>query len=119
MAANPRIPADRLARFEEVRGLLEAFAQQHLDDQLGGFALELWTRLCRRRRPDCVWGKPNVWAAAVAHVIARMNFLFDRSQPRHLTAGAICDFFQASKNTVSSKATEIERLLRLGVEEFL
>jgi len=49
----------------------------------------------------------------VVHVIARMNFLFDRSQPVHVTFDTICGWFQANKTTVGSKATEIERALRL------
>ena len=49
----------------------------------------------------------------MVHVIARMNFLFDRNQPGHVTFDAICGSFQANKTTVGSKATEIERALRL------
>ena len=62
---------------------------------------------------DCRRGKPHIWAAAVVHVIARMNFLFDRNQPGHVTFDTICGSFQANKKTVGSKATEIERGLRL------
>ena len=114
MTTNHHIPSERRERFDEVAGLIEQFGQQHLDAELTGFAIELWKRVCRRKAPDCLFGKPSVWAASVTHVIARMNFLFDRSQPVHLTFGAICDFFQTSKNTVGGKATEIERTLRLG-----
>ena len=86
---------------------------EHLDAELTGYVIELWTRICRRKAGDCVRGKPVVWAAAVTHVIARMNFLFDRGQPVHLTFDTICDFFQTNKNTVGGKASEIERTLRL------
>lgn len=109
-----RIPADRQARFDEVAALLEQFGRQHLDPELTGFTLELWARLCRLKSPDCLRGKPAVWAASVAHVIARMNFLFDRNQPVHLKFDTLCGFFQSSKTTVGSKATQIERALRLG-----
>lgn len=93
--------------------MIEQFGQIHLDAELTSFVLELWKRICRRKTPDCVRGKPVVWAAAVTHVIARMNFLFDRNQPVHLTFHTICAFFQANKTTIGSKATEIERSLRL------
>ena len=49
----------------------------------------------------------------MVHVIARMNFLFDRNQSVHITFDTICDWFQANKTTVGGKATEIERALRL------
>ncbi len=112
-AGAGRIPADRRARFDEVAALLESFGGQHLDPELTGFMRELWARICRRRDPGCLRGKANVWAATVAHVIARMNFLFDRAQPVHVTFDTICGFFQASKTTIGSKATEIERTHKL------
>src|SRR6266571_1780757 len=94
MTTNQHISSGRRERFDEVAGLIEQFGQQHLDAELTGFAIELWERLCRRKAPDCLFGKPSVWAASVTHVIARMNFLFDRSQPVHLALDTICDFFQ-------------------------
>ncbi len=93
--------------------MLEQFGKTHLDSQLTEFTLELWRRLCRRKTIDCRRGKPQIWAASVVHVIARMNFLFDRNQSVHITFDTICGWFQASKTTVGSKATEIERALRL------
>jgi hypothetical protein len=110
---NDRIASDRRQRFDEVAALIEQFGGQHLDAELTGFAVELWRRLCRRKAPDCMRGKPAVWAASVTLAIARMNFLFDRDQPVHLTFDTICGFFQTNKTTVGSKASEIERTLRL------
>ncbi len=108
-----RIPVAHQARFAEVAAIVEQFGQSHLDAELTGFVIELWRRLCRREAADCLRGKASVWAAAVTHVIARMNFLFDRNQPVHLTFDTICGFYQTNKTTIGSKATEIERLLRL------
>jgi hypothetical protein len=111
--AAQRIPAAHQERFAEVAALIEPFGQAHLDAELTGFVIELWSRICRRKSPDCLRGKPAVWAAAVTHVIARMNFLFDRAQPVHVTFDTLCNFFQVSKTTVGGKATGIERALRL------
>lgn len=113
MAGKRRLSLERQPRFDEVAGLIEHFGQQHLDAELTQFALKLWARICRQRNPDCLSGKPDIWAASVCQVIARMNFLFDRNEPGHLSADTICDFFQTKKRTVSTKATEIERRLRL------
>ena len=113
MSQQNHISEARRERFAEVAALLEQFGQTHLDPELTGFMLELWKRLCRRKAPDCLRGKPVIWAAGVTHVIARMNFLFDRSQPVHVTFDTICQFFGANKTTVGSKATDIERTLRL------
>jgi len=110
---DARIPTERRERFREVAALVGQFGQAHLDPELTAFTLELWRRVCRRQLMDCRRGKPGVWAASVVHVIARMNFLFDCAQPVHLTFDTICDWFQTNKTTVGSKATEIERALRL------
>jgi hypothetical protein len=111
--SNVGIPTAHRARFDEVAAVLTQFGQAHLDAELTGFTHELWRRLCRRKSPDCLRGQPNVWAATVVHVIARMNFLFDRSQPLHFTFDTICDYFGVSKTTVGGKATTLERTLRL------
>ena len=111
--ADARIPVEKRERFSEVAALLEQFGQAHLDAELTEFTQELWRRVCRRQTLDCRRGKPALWAASVVHVIARMNFLFDRSQPVHLSFDTVCASFQANKTTVGSKATELERALRL------
>ena len=110
---DARVPTEKRERFREVASLLEQFGQAHLDPELTGFTQELWRRVCRRQTLDCRRGKPAVWAASVVHVIARTNFLFDRGQPVHVTFDMICGWFQANKTTIGSKATEIERTLRL------
>jgi len=108
------IPSEKRERFGEVAALLEQFGPIHLDPELTGFTLELWRRICRLQRMDCRRGRPQVWSATVVHVIARINFLFDRSQPVHLTFDTICEWFQVNKNTVGGKATEVERTLCLS-----
>jgi len=111
--ADARIPVEKRERFSDVAALLEQFGQAHLDPELTEFTQELWRRVCRRQTMDCRRGKSAIWAASVVHVIARMNFLFDRNQSVHLSFDTICASFQANKTTVGSKATELERALRL------
>ncbi len=111
---DARIPTEMRERFREVATLLGQFGQAYLDPELTAFTLELWRRVCRRQKLDCRRGKPAIWAASMVHVIARMNFLFDPNQPVHLTFDTICGSFQTNKTTVGSKATEIERALRLS-----
>lgn len=113
MTTDSRMPLAHRARFDEISALITPFGQKHLDAELTGFSIELWRRLCRRKAPDCLRGKPEVWAAAVILVIARMNFLFDHDQPNHLTHETIPDFYGTKKSTTGNKATEIERTLKL------
>jgi hypothetical protein len=107
------IPAAKQERYAEVASLLESFGQAHLDPELTGFTLELWRRICRKQSMDCRRGEATLWAATVVHIVARINFLFDRAQPVHLTFDLICESFGAKKTTVGGKATSIERTLGL------
>lgn len=113
MTTDPRIPLAHRARFDEIAALIGQFGQIHLDAEFTGFSVELWRRLCRRKAPDCLRGKPEVWAASVIHVIARMNFLNDRDEPGYLAFDTLCDFFHTSKTTIGGKATLVERTLKL------
>jgi hypothetical protein len=103
----------KAARIKEVQDLLEAFSQAHLTPELAGYVRKLWEQIGRKRNYVITGGKPEVWASAVIHVIARVNFLFDRSNPHYLPPDVICDFFGTKKTTVSAKATEIERTCRI------
>ena len=49
----------------------------------------------------------------MVYVIARLNFLFDRSSPNYLPPDVISDFFGTKKSTVSAKAGEIEKAYRI------
>ena len=110
---DARIPADKRERFREVAMMLEQFGQARLDPELTAFTQELWRRVLPSANERLPPWQTCHWAATVVHVIARMNFLFDRGQPVHLRFDTICRWFQASKTTVGGKATELERALRL------
>jgi hypothetical protein len=109
MATDPR----KVARIKEVQELLDAFSQEHLTPESAGYVRKLWEQIARKHNYVITGGKPEVWASAVVYVIARLNFLFDRSNPHYLPPDVICDFFGTKKSTVSSKAAEIEKACRI------
>jgi hypothetical protein len=49
-------------------------------------------------------GRIEIWAAAIVHVIARLNFLFDPQNEVYFTADELNSFFGTKKTTVSNKA---------------
>jgi len=111
MAFDPK----KTARIEEVQALLEAFLREHLTPELAGYVRELWKQIGGKRTFVITGGKKEVWASAVIYVIARLNFLFDRSNPHYLSPDVICGFFGTKKSTVASKATQIEHACRIGM----
>ena len=102
-------------RIEEVKTLLAGFANQRLVNapDLVGYIHKLWEQIGRKRTYIITGGTNEVWASAVVYVVARLNFLFDRSSPNYLSHDTICGFFGTKKGTVSARATEIEKACRI------
>jgi len=111
---NERI-SEKKQRLEEIKDLVLAFCEEHLDDELYGYALELCDMLGRKRRISITRGKKEIWAASIIYVIARLNFLFDPESEFFFSADTVCNFFGTKKSTVGNKASQIERACNLGL----
>ncbi len=108
---------DKTERLNEIKELLIPFCTEHLNEELTGYIMTLLERLGRKRVISITRGKPEIWAAAIVYVIARLNFLFDKDNSFYLTADTIADFFDAKKSTVSQKATFIEDTCKISMGE--
>jgi hypothetical protein len=106
---------EKAERLNEIRELVLAFCEEHLNEELAGYALKLCNTLGKKRKISITRGKIEIWAASVVYVIARMNFLFDPGSEFFLTADTICEFFGTKKSTIGSKATQIEKICNLGL----
>lgn len=62
-------------------------------------------------------GDARIWAAAAIYAVGQQNFLFDRSQQPHMTAGQLAAQLGVVKTTMASKAALINQMLNLGVFE--
>jgi len=109
---------EKTERLNEIQDLVLAFCEEHLDDELYGYAIELCEMLGRKRKISISRGKKEIWAASIIYVIARLNFLFDPESEFFLSADTVCDFFGTKKSTVGNKATQIEKAcnLEMGAE---
>ena len=106
---------EKRERIQEIKELVRAFCNRHLNAELAGYALKLCDTLGRKRTLSIIRGRKEIWAASILYVIARLNFLFDRESEFFLTADTICEFFGAKKSTVANKASQIERACNLGL----
>jgi hypothetical protein len=106
---------EKTERLNEIKELVLAFCEEHLDEELYGYAIELCDMLGRKRKISIIRGKKEIWAASIIYVIARLNFLFDPENEFFLSADTICDFFGTKKSTVGNKATQIEKACNLGL----
>jgi len=107
----------RKQRIAEVASLLEEFCAANLSDEVVVFVQELWKRLGRKRTNNITGGKPEIWASAVVYVIARLNFLFDKTNEEYISPDVICEFFGTKKRTVAARASEIQKRCRINIGE--
>ena len=105
---------EKIDRLKEIKELVQPFCNQYLNDELYGYVTKLCDKLGRKRTLSITRGRPEIWAAAIVYVIARLNFLFDKSSPIFLTTDTICEFFDTKKSTVGNKATQIENACNIG-----
>jgi hypothetical protein len=106
---------EKTERLNDIMNLVLAFCEEHLDEELYGYAIELCDMLGRKRKISISRGKKEIWAASIIYVIARLNFLFDPENEFFLSADTVCDFFGTKKSTVGNKATQIEKACNLGL----
>jgi len=108
--AGGRKNADRVA---EVKRLVEAFSRSRLGQEYTGLALKLCDTIGRMRKLSIQRGRTEIWSAAIVHVIARLNFLFDPDNEVYITGDELNTFFGTKKSTVSSKAGVIQKTAKI------
>jgi hypothetical protein len=107
-------------RNEAIKNMIRDFGGAKLNTMYTDFALKLCDKIARMRKLSIQRGRVEIWAAAIVHVIARLNFLFDPENEVSITTDEMCAFFNTKKTTVSSKAGLIQNAcnLYLGNAEF-
>jgi hypothetical protein len=99
---------------EEIVALTEGLCVEHLDAEYARLCAALLAKLSRKRPSPLLRGDPGIWAAAAIYTVGSVNFLFDRSQPLHLTGDELSDLTGVPKSTMANKAKQIRDLLGLG-----
>jgi len=96
-------------RLEAIKSMIKNFGRIKLDNMHTDLALKLGNRIAGMRKLSIQRGRIEIWASAIVHVIARVNFLFDPENEISITADDVCKFFGTKKTTVSSKAGLIQK----------
>ena len=99
---------------EQVVTVTDAVCLEHLDAEYADLCRRLAGRLGRKRPSPLMQGNPRIWAAGVVCAIGQLNFLFDKSQPVHLTADQLSVAMDVKKTTMSNKAQLIRDILNLS-----
>lgn len=119
MAGNTKSAAMSVAEkkkiaVEGIAAYIKQVAETHkMSDEIRGYCLELLERLSRKRTIDITSGQAKIWAGAIICVIARMNFLYDKSSPDFLSKAALCQTLDVKESTIGNKAAMIEKSCKL------
>lgn len=109
-----RVPAKLRSLYEEIVSIGREAALKHLDPEFAELVAPLTAALARKRPSPLTSGRPATWAAGVLSVIARTNFLFDRTQVPHCTPDELTKACGVSYSAAAGKARTIEDLLDIA-----
>ena len=107
------VPKAMKFKYDELAAIIEKYCDEYLNMEYEDLCLHALGKLCRKRPSPLSSGRANTWAAGIIYAVAQNNFIFDKSQTIHMTAEELVEPFGLAKTTVSSKAAEIRKLLKI------
>lgn len=108
-----KVPKEMTEIYEEISKILIAYSEKYLNKEYEELCLHALEKLCRKRPSPLKSGRSNTWAAGIVYAIGSNNFIFDKSQPIHMTAKELADSFGVAASTASSKAAQIKKMLKI------
>ena len=108
------VPKAMQATYDEIAAIIREFSDAHLSDEYLALCLKALAKLCRKRPSPLLGGRANTWAAGIVYAIGQANFIFDSSQPIHMSAEELSAPFGLAKSTVGNKGKEVRSLLSIN-----
>lgn len=107
------VPKAMRGKYDEIAAIVSPFCDEHLGNEYRELCLRALEKLCRKRPSPVLSRRPVTWAAGIIYAVGQANWLFDKGQPVHMSAGDLADLLGVSKSTASSTAAEIRKLLKI------
>lgn len=107
------VPKAMQEKYNEIAAILEPYCDEYLNDEYKELCLHALEKLCRKRPSPLISRKAKTWAAGIIYAIGQNNFIFDKSQPIHMTAEEIVEPLGMAKTTAANKAAEIRKMLKI------
>lgn len=98
---------------EQIADLVDAFCNEHLNDEYAALCRKLTAKLARKRPSPLMSGKPNTWACGIVRTIGWVNFLDDKAQTPHMKLTAIDKAFGVGESTGQGKSMLIRKMLKI------
>lgn len=115
MTESAPVPAAFRDKYDEIVILTDKCCQEYLTEEYRDLCRSMAAMLCRKRPSPVTTGKASAWACGIVYSLGRVNFLFDKSQTPHLSAGKLCQHFALSNSTGAAKSNKIMDALNIRV----
>jgi hypothetical protein len=102
-------------KIEKLHDLARAFCKKYLNKELSVYVGRLIEMVLKSNKYDVDRGKIEILAAAIVHIIAKLNLLYDAENKYHISIDNICDYYGVKKRTVETKAKKIESICKIMV----
>ena len=109
--------SDKEIKEEKTQLLIEmttSFSNEYLDEDYKELCEKLIRKMARKRNVPFLFGRIEIWAAAIIHALGSINFLFDNSFEPYASTDDICNFFGTYKSTTSQKAKIIRDMFKMN-----
>lgn len=107
------IPKEMQAKYEEISKIIIDYSEEYLSKEYEELCLHALEKLCRKRPSPLKSGKVVSWAAGIIYAIGSNNWIFDKSQPIHMTSKELVAPLGGAASTASSKAADIKKMLKI------
>lgn len=107
------VPKKLQPKFDQIAELIDKVCAEHLNDEYAQITKEMTATLARKRPSPLSSGQAKTWAATIVHTVGRVNFLSDKSFEPYISAADLAAAFGVSPKTVSSKSTQLWKMLNL------
>lgn len=101
--------------YNEIAELIKEYSKNYLNEEYEGLCLHALEKLCRKRPSPLKKGRRNTWAAGIIYAVGSNNFIFDKSQPIHMTAKELAEPLGVAASTASAKGSEIKKMLKISL----
>jgi Domain of unknown function (DUF6398) len=109
-----RVPADLRPVAGEIVAITDRSCAECLDAEYAELCRRLVGRLARKRPSPLLRGDTRIWAAGAIYAVGRINFLFEPSEPPHLSADQLATHLGVVKTSMANKAALIRKALDLS-----
>lgn len=109
-----KIPKEMQKTYEEISSIIIEYSEKYLSEEYKELCLHALEKLCRKRPSPLQSGRSSTWAAGIVYAVGSNNFIFDKSQPIHMTAKELAAPFGVAASTASSKAAAIRKMLKIN-----